>query len=203
LIVDGVSQPGGLYGSTTSGAPHQLPQLRDNGTILVVNTHAVSRKAHGAAFFETQLPFTGKPAIECRSGGANGDYQIVVTFSRPVTFNSVAVTSGIASVQSTSGNNSSALTINLTGVADAQTLIVTLSEVNYGGNTGDITIPVSFLVGDTNGNGTVNASDVIETKAQSGQPLTNSNFREDITVNGSINTSDISLVKAHAGASLP
>lgn len=203
LIVDGVPQPGGLYGSSTSGAPHPLPQFRNEGTILVVNTQAASRKAHGAAFFETTLPFSGKPAVECRSGGANGDYQLIVTFSRPVTYANAAVTSGIGSVQSTSGNNSLAITINLTGVANAQTITVTLSNVNYGGNTGNISIPVSFLIGDTSGNGSVNASDVSQTKTQSGQPLTNSNFREDVTANGSINTSDISLVKTRAGTSLP
>jgi len=203
LILDGVPQPGGLYGSTTSGAPHPLPQFRDEGTILVVNTQAASRKAHGAVFFETMLPFSGKPAVECRSGGANGDYQLVVTFSRPVTYASAAVTSGTGSVQSTSGNNSSAITINLTGVANAQTIIVTVSGVNYGGNTGNIRIPVSFLIGDTSGNGSVNASDVSQTKSQSGQSLTGSNFREDVTANGSINTSDVSLVKVRVGTSLP
>jgi len=57
--------------------------------------------------------------------------------------------------------------------------------------------------GDTNGNKTVNASDIGETKAQSGQAVTAANFRQDVTPNGSINASDIGLVKSRSGASVP
>ena len=45
--------------------------------------------------------------------------------------------------------------------------------------------------GDTNANGVVNASDVGQTKSQSGQAVTSSNFRTDVTVNGTINASDL------------
>jgi autotransporter-associated beta strand protein len=203
LLVNGVPQPGGLYGSSTSGAPNQLPELWEDGTILVVNTQAFSRKVHGTQFFDIDLPLNGRPGVECRSGGANGDFQLVVTFSRPVSFANAAVTSGAGSIQSTSGNNSPALTINLTGVADAQTVIVTLSGVNYGGNTGSIAIPVSFLIGDTSGNGSVNSSDVSQTKSRAGAAVTSSDFRSDVTANGSINASDVSLVKSRSGTSLP
>ena len=141
--------------------------------------------------------------VECRSGGANGAYQLVVAFSRPVALNSAAVTSGTGSVQSTSGNNSPALTINLTGITNAQRIIVTLTGVNYGGNSGDLVIPIGILLGDTNGNGSVNSSDLSQTKAQSGHAVTSSNFREDVTANGSINGSDISVVKSAAGTALP
>jgi len=39
----------------------------------------------------TDLPQTGTPGIECRNGGANGDYQVVATFALPVTFASATV----------------------------------------------------------------------------------------------------------------
>ena len=58
---------------------------------------------------------------------------------------------------------------------------------------------MSILVGDTNGNGTVNASDVSQTKAQTGQAVTASNFRADVTANGVINASDVSLGKIEIG----
>ena len=54
-------------------------------------------------------------------------------------------------------------------------------------------------MGDTNGNGVVNASDVSQTKSQSGQAVTSSNFRTDVAVNGTINASDIALVKSRSG----
>ena len=62
---------------------------------------------------------------------------------------------------------------------------------------------MGVLVGDTNGDGSVNASDIGQTKAQSGNAVTGSNFREDVKVDGNINASDIGLVKSKSGTSLP
>ena len=47
---------------------------------------AVSRKAHGAAgAFDINLPLTGTPGVEDRTGGATNDYTMVVTFLGNVT----------------------------------------------------------------------------------------------------------------------
>ena len=62
---------------------------------------------------------------------------------------------------------------------------------------------MGVLLGDTSGNGTVNATDVSQTKLQSGQPVTSANFREDVNANGSINATDVSSVKLKSGTSLP
>jgi hypothetical protein len=93
--------------------------------------------------------------------------------------------------------------VNLTGVADAQTIAVTLSQVSDGTNTADVIVPARFLLGDTTGNGSVNASDISQTKARSGQAVDYSNFRSDVNLNGTINASDISLVKSRSGSALP
>jgi hypothetical protein len=95
------------------------------------------------------------------------------------------------------------VTIRLTGVTNAQRIVTTLSSVSDGVHTANIAIPLGVLLGDTNGNGAVNASDVSQTKAKSGQAVDASNFREDITVNNSINASDVSLVKSKSGTALP
>ena len=125
----------------------------------------------------------------------------MATFSGPVTVGSVAVTSGTgAATFSTAG---AICTINLTGVTNAQRLGVTLSNVVVGARNGDITIPMGVLLGDTTANGSVNAGDVSQTKAQSGQPVGAGNFRTDVTVNGTINASDVSLVKSNSGTALP
>ncbi len=58
---------------------------------------------------------------------------------------------------------------------------------------------MDVLLGDTTGNGAVNASDVSQTKSQSGTPVTGTNFRTDVTANGEINASDITLVKSQSG----
>ncbi len=59
------------------------------------------------------------------------------------------------------------------------------------------------LLGDTNGNGAVNSSDVGEAKSSSGQAVSAANFRTDVTANGVINSSDVGTVKAASGTSVP
>lgn len=204
LILDGVTQPPGLYGGALSGAPRRLPQFSGPGQILAT-TKAISRKVHGAAgSFDVDLPLTGSPGIECRSGGGSGgDYQLVVTFYNPVTFTNAAVTAGTGFVASTSGNGTTIVTVNLSGVANAQMISVALFDLNDGVNTTNLVIPMGVLIGDVNANRVVNASDVAQTKAQVGQPVTTSNFRADVNPNGIINASDVIHVKALSGTFLP
>jgi photosystem II stability/assembly factor-like uncharacterized protein len=183
----------------------------DIGSIWIVVQSAVSRKTHGAAgAFDVNLPLTGTPGIECRGGSATSDYTMVVTFSDNVTVTGspqAQVTSGVGSVGSggvsnggmvtSNGNN---VTIPLTNVANAQRINVTLYSVNGGGN---IIIPMGVLLGDTTGNGSVNATDVSQTKLKSGQAVNATNFRNDVTVSNSINATDVSQVKLKSGTALP
>lgn len=120
-----------------------------------------------------------------------------------MTFTNASVTVGEGSVSSANGNGTTTVTVNLTGVTNAQRLTVTLSGISDGTNIGDISVPMGLLIGDTSGNGTVNASDVSLTKLKSGQPIDANNFRSDVTVSGSINASDVSLVKSKSGTALP
>ena len=166
---------------------------------------AVSRKTHGSAgTFDVDLPLTGTAGIECRQGqGANSDaHQIVVTFPTSITLSSVSVTSGIASLSGVSVNVNEVI-VNLTGVANEQTVTITLSGVNNGSTITNVVVPMSVLLGDTTANGFVNSADVSQTQPQSGQPVTGSNFREDVTANGFINSGDVSLVQSKSGTSLP
>jgi hypothetical protein len=167
---------------------------------------AVSRKTHGnAGTYDVDLmpPATG---IEPRSGGANGDYQVVATFAVPVTVPSataIPAAGGTASVVGTPIVNNNQVTINLTNVSNAQRLAINLIGVNDGTSISNISVPMAVLIGDTTGNGAVNSSDIAQTQSQSGQVLTSSNFREDVTVNGLINSSDIALVQSKSGTALP
>jgi hypothetical protein len=171
----------------------------------------VSRKTHGSAgSFDLDLPLSGTPAIECRSGGATGDYTLVVTFLANVSVSGTpqaTVTSGSAAIGSGGTSNNGAVPtsenvviIPLTNVANAQTLEVTLNNVNGSTN---VTIPMRILVGDVNGNGAVTTSDIGLVKASAGQLVGPNNFRADVNANGSINATDVSLVKAFAGTALP
>jgi hypothetical protein len=196
-------QPAGLYGGPASPAPHVLPQFTGTGEVLVVTPSARSRKLHGGTPFDVALPFIGAYGIECRSGGANNAFEMLVTFGETVTFSSAQVTSGTGMVVNTSGNGTSTVTIDLTGVTDAQRLVVTLFSVNYGPATGNLPIRMAVLLGDTNNNGTTNAADVSQTKGRVGQTLTTSNFRSDVNVSGTITASDVAIVKANLGHGLP
>jgi uncharacterized delta-60 repeat protein len=173
-------------------------------TDSTLNYTAVSRKIHGAAgTFDVNLPLTGASGIECRSGGANNDYRVVFTFAGAVTFDSASITSGTGSVSSASGSGTTTITVDLTGVTNAQRVTLTLAGVSNGTSTADLGVQMGVLVGDTNGNGSVNAGDVAQTKGQSGQAVTAANFREDVNGNGSINAGDVALVKSKSGTSLP
>ena len=153
------------------------------------------------------LQVAGGLGIECRTGGENGEHQIVVTFptlppNASLTFTSAAVTGGTGSVAGTtvSGNE---VTINLTGVANAQVITVTLFGVSDGTNTSDVAIPMGVLLGDTTSDRFVNSADISQTKSQSGQPVTESNFRMDVNIDALINSGDISQVKSQSGTALP
>ena len=201
LIVNGISQPPGIYGGLISGAANQLPQFAGTGRVIAT-TKAVSRKVQGAAgSFDVDLPLAGTPGIECRSGGANKDYQIVVTFFDNVTFSSATVISGTGFVASRSGSGTNTVTINLSDVANAQTIKTALLDVDDGTSTTTFVIPLSVLLGDVTGNGTVNATDVSQVRP--GRVVDDSNFRQDVTGNGFINSSDVSAVKLQSGTALP
>ncbi|MGI8435599.1 MAG: dockerin type I domain-containing protein [Chthoniobacterales bacterium] len=166
-------------------------------------TRVVSRKLHGGVPFDIDLPVIGDAGIECRSGGANGNYQIVFTFPNAVTFTSASVTSGTGSVSGASGSGTTTVALNLTGVTNMQTIAFTLFGVNDGARIGDVGVAMGVLLGDTNGSGTVTASDVSQTKMESGQLVTAANCRADVNVSGSINASDVAQVKAQSGTALP
>jgi hypothetical protein len=167
-------------------------------------TSVVSRKTHGGAgTFDINLPLTGNVGVECRSGGATNDYQMVIGFATPVTVGGASVTSGIGSVSNFSGSGTSQITVNLTGVTNAQRITVTLANVNDGTHMGNVPVSMGVLIGDVNGNAVVNSSDVSLTKAQVGQPVSGSNFREDVNANGLINSVDVALVKSKVGTALP
>ena len=173
----------------------------------VALTGVVSRKTHGLAGpFDISLPTNGS-GIECRSGGANGDYTIVFTFGNGLT--SVASTSVSGGAGSVSGSNIGAnpneYIVNLTGVTNVQQLAITLTNVqdNAGHMSASVGATMNVLIGDITANRSVNSGDIGTVKSQSGNAATALNFRSDINGNGDINGSDVSLVKSASGTFLP
>jgi Dockerin type I domain len=171
---------------------------------------AVSRKTHGmVGMFDVKLPLTGpKLGVECRKGGTSGVFKVILTFPTAVTVTSASVTPdpaapGATGSVSSFSVSSSKVTVNLTGVSNAQTILVNLFGVSDGTNTGNVSVPMGVLLGDTNKSGSVTSSDVTLTQSKVGQTANSTNFREDVTLDGTINSSDVQLVQSKVGTKLP
>lgn len=168
---------------------------------------AASRKTHGAATFDVNLPLTGTPGVECRSGGPSGNYTVVFKFAVPVSTVASATVAGTGTISSEANDTTDPRQhlVNLTGVTNPQNITVTLNNVtDVAGNVStSVSVPMSVLVGDTNADRFVDAVDVSQTKSQSGNAVISANFREDVNVDGFIDAVDVSLVKSKSGTALP
>ncbi len=185
--VDTVSVSSSSYVCCVGGPPP--PQL----------TSVVSRLTHlGAGTFDVDMPLSGTSGVEDRSAST---YSIVLTFSNgPITSGSAAVTAGAGTAGSPSFSGST-MTVPLTGIVSPEVATLTVSNVN--GVLPSASVDIGFLVGDTGGDRAVNSADVGQTKSQSGNLVTGSNFREDVNADGDINSGDVGLVKSQSGTSLP
>jgi len=165
-----------------------------------------SRKRHSfPGEFEIPLPLTGEPGVECRTGQpASGNHSLVFTFDSAVSNGTATVTSGIGTAGSPTFLGTKMI-VPLSGVTDIQKVTLTLSGVTsvIGQVFPNFAVSMIVLLGDTTANKTVNASDIGQTKAQSGLAVSAANFRNDTTVSGTINASDIGQVKATSGNSVP
>jgi hypothetical protein len=193
---------------STSGSytnkPGYVGQLSDLLTL------AVSRLTHGGAgTFNINLPLSsGLAGVECRSSSI---YTVVFTFANPLTSTPgvTATATGVIQPGPSSGsidpNDSHNYIANLTSLPNAQYITVTLSNVNDSDGNFSNSLPavMGLLIGDTSGNGSVNATDVSLTKSKSGQAVDATNFRTDVAVSSSINATDVSTVKSKTGTALP
>ena len=165
---------------------------------------AASRKTHGGAgTFDIDLPLTGQLAVEGRS--TSGNHSFVFTFDHNLVGGTAAVTSGIGNTAGSPTFAGNTMTVNVAGVADVQKIKLTLSNVQ---DTTMRVLPsaalnIGILAGDSNGNGSVSATDVGQVKALAGASATAANFRADINANGTINATDVGQVKASSGHVLP
>ena len=193
-------------GATTDGTVFSNNSPAYLGPVPITPLQVVSRKQHGNARFNLNLPNIFAPSIECRLAGPNASYTLVYTFDRPVTGgDNAALTQGTGNQPTISrGPNQNQLTLNLAGVNNVQHVILSLNGVHdtIGQTLATISTRMDVLVGDTNGDGSVDSIDTSQTKSQSGFPLTKLNYRSDVNVDGSINSIDTSLVKSKSGTAL-
>jgi hypothetical protein len=167
----------------------------------------ISRKVHGdAGTFDVDL--TDGNGIECRSGGANGDYTLVFTFADALTnVDDAVVSSGTGSVSSSAidSNDAHRYVINLTGITSAEIVTIRLTNVSdsIGNFSDEVSSSMAVLVGDVNGTRAVTNTDVSAAKAQVAASVNATNFREDVNANGILSNTDVSAIKAQVGTALP
>jgi len=157
--------------------------------------------------FPIDLPLTGAPGIEDRSGGSKGRFTVEFTFNNELA--SVgSVTTSCGNVQSSMIDSSDPhrFIVNLRNVTcNAEDVTVTLNNITDGtSNTILFSEAVmSLLLGDVDGDGAVTSADFAIEKADQGQTTDENNFRADIDASGSIDRRDASIVKRQIGTSLP
>ena len=189
--------------ATVPGAGTAAFTLTSTGPLTL--SSAVSRKTHGsiATPFDIPLPLTGNAGIECRTGGASGNYTLVFSFPNPVVSGTAAVTTGTGMVSGNPVFSGRTMTVNLTGVTDVQFLTVTLTNVTDSSSQvlPSAAVNMKVLQGDTNGESTstVDSGDSTQTRSRSGLAVDATTFRSDVNADGFINSGDSTIVRGRAG----
>lgn len=211
--------------TATSGANLQF----DNITVGAYNTanvtlnapsavgpvlwSGVSRRAHGGySNFDTAINTASgviAPTIntvECRSGNVAN---IVLTFDKAISSATAIVSTGTATIGTPAYSTTApyTVTIPLTGVTNAQKVTLKLTNITSadGGVMASAYAGFSYLVGDVNGNGTVDTPDALLVRNSTGINGSSGSFnpRADVNGNGTVDTPDALLVRNNNGITLP
>jgi hypothetical protein len=157
--------------------------------------------------FAIDLPLSGTPGVESRSGGAQGSYTIEFTFNNNLTsVGSVTTSCGTVTSSMIDSSDPHRYIVNLAAVScNAQDVTITLTSItdDQANTLAAASVTVGLLLGDVDGDGTVTTADFNLTKSDNGQSTDATNFREDVKVNGRIDRNDATTVRQQVGTSLP
>jgi hypothetical protein len=156
--------------------------------------------------FGIDLPLTGTPGIEDRSGGANSRFTVNFTFSNTLaSVASATVDCGQVSSSMIDSTDAHRYIVNLRGVTcNASNVVITLNGItdSQGNNLPTASLTMKLLLGDVDGDGSVTNADLAIARADQGQTTDGTNFRVDINTNGIIDRPDANAVKRQIGTSL-
>ena len=95
--------------------------------------------------------------------------------------------------------------VPLQGVTNVQRLAISLSGVhNSAGEVANNQVAqMGVLVGDVDGSGRVDSTDVFQTRQRSLQTANSSNFRADVDASGRVDSTDVFVTRQHSLTSLP
>lgn len=180
-----------------TGAPFLTSQATPTPNLV----SAASVQSHAGTAYALPLAITGEAGVECRT--INGSLQIVLTFDQNITSAHAEVADGTGTVQDTPTFSGKTMTVNLTGVTDAQTIALAVSNLN--GMGGLKALSVGVLCGDVNGDGAVNSQDLVAVRNAVGTESAYPNFNPapDINKDGAVNSQDLVQVRNRVGDELP
>lgn len=194
----------GYIGGSTAGNTTTPNGLYNASIAAPVLQTAVSRKVHGSAgTFDLPLSLTSRtnPSTEPRQSSSA---TIVMTFNTSLDSAASAITEGTATIASTtiSGNT---VSVSLTGVSDQQYVTIALTNVTTTGGSafGSGSVRIGFLYCDVNQNRVVSLADVGLINGQLAQPVSTSNYLDDVNVSGTITVSDKGAANAALTHALP
>jgi hypothetical protein len=189
LPVDWHTRVGNFRFSSCAAAPPQLVKV-------------ASRKVHGAqGAFDIDLPLIGPPGVECRSGGATGQYTLVFTFVNRIT--NCGAVSGVAGAADRGADDHQCIA-SVSGLPNAQYSTVTLVGVtDSSGRTFDAAVIIGVLLGDVNQDRFVLSGDYTATRQNSGRTVDQNTFKFDVNTDGFILSGDYTTVRAQSASRLP
>lgn len=156
--------------------------------------------------FGIDLPLTGTPGIEDRSGGSNSRFTVNFTFSNTLaSVASATVDCGQVSSSMIDSTDAHRYIVNLRGVTcNASNVVITLNGItdSQGNNLPTASVTMKLLLGDVDGDGSVTNADLAIARADQGQTTDGTNFRVDINTNEIIDRPDANAVKRQLGTSL-
>ncbi len=197
--------------SSASGSIARATELEVFSSTPTTPASVVSRKTHGTqGTFDVPLPLTGATGIECRQGPTAGSHQIVFNFPAPVTFTGGTITPQGNVLNSSAqlngmptGSGTAQAVMNLMNVTNAQTVMITLTGVNAGAGTTNVTVPVGFLFGDVDSSSRADAGDLNSIRLKTVTQTNATNFRNDVNTSGRVDAGDISGVRQTIVSALP
>lgn len=160
---------------------------------------AASRVAHGNSAFDVALPLKGASGIEGRD--LSKGLSLVLSFDRPISGSSATISAGVATLSGKPAFAGNVMIINLTGVANAQELAVTISGAVGPGGTkaGPLVVRLRTLEGDINADGTVSRQDMNAVISRVGTAVDGATFRSDADANGTVSASDVNRARSQLG----
>ncbi|HEY1583171.1 MAG TPA: dockerin type I domain-containing protein [Chthoniobacterales bacterium] len=156
--------------------------------------------------FAIDLPLTGDPGIEDRSGGSKGRFTVEFVFSNELaSVGTISTSCGTVESSMIDPTDAHRFIVNLRQVTcNAEDVTVTLNNVTdtQSNTLSAVETVMGLLLGDVDGDGSVTNADFTIEKADQGQTANSTNFRADIDASGTIDRRDATTVKQHIGTSL-